>query len=399
MNYQTLFTAEGFKTFLSEYHKLLNAKLGFPALTGMKPLHRAADVFSLPGGEALLAVLGKMPSISQKPLMLFPAPSVAELYSQWLPLDSAKMHDDAAETAHKFQLRNMDCLVPSMLLAESLRAQGEKTAAAALYAHIVQRTESMQDVDFSWSTACLSRDTDEAWSLELAMIALAGLAIENGRHAMSAMYFQRVRSLSLSVAEQSDRQRWLSAWVAEQEALLSKERETPTFDGRMALGQQWGRDVQWMVRAQKGGTSPAPTPKVPSREPAATFELTLSDLADLHPALQSVPPGRHVTGSERWRKFAQPFVDGLEKAIRDLERQGILVASPDVYKKYCQLDEFATLCQSESLSFAIRNELREILRTIRYRFPSDADPSPSQSSSTKDLFQYMSIEHPCMRSA
>lgn len=42
---------------MKAYHLLLNQKFSFPALTGLKPLHRAADVFNLSGAEELMANL------------------------------------------------------------------------------------------------------------------------------------------------------------------------------------------------------------------------------------------------------------------------------------------------------------------------------------------------------
>lgn len=393
MNYQALFTPEGFKTFLSEYHKHLNAKLGFPSLTGMKPMHRAAEVLSLPGGEALFASLGKLKCPQQYPLVLLELESWAKpLRDGWLALDRGQTHAEAAKFASKHQAKHPNSLVPAMLLAESLRAMREKTAAAALYGAIVQRAESMQGFEFSWSQAGLSEDSDEAWCLELAMIALAGLAVEDGRWGVASMHLQRVQRLSVSVSNQSSRQSLLHSWVVGQIAILRQEAETTTFDSRMALGQQWAMAVRQMVRSFNGEVS-APLPPLP-REEGPLFELRLEDLAELSKQPTTTMSEHVAVSTSPWKKRAAPFIASLEKAVRHLAKQGRLVDTPSAYREYFQLDAFVGLSMNGDLPPGIRSELSAVLESIGYRFPSAEDGSSTQKSSVTDQFGYLCIEHP-----
>lgn len=396
MNYQTLFTPEGFKTFLSEYHKHLNSKFGFPALTGMKPMHRAAEVLSLPGGEALFASLGKLKCPQQPPLALFELEScwAKPLRDGWLALDRGQTHAEAAKFASKHQAKHPNSLVPVMLLAESLRAMREKTAAAALYGEIVQRAESMQSFEFSWSRAGLSEDSDEAWCLELAMIALAGLAVEDRRWGVASMHLQRVQRLSLSVSNQSSRQSLLHSWVVGQIALLRQEGETTTFDRRMELGQRWAMAVRKMVRSFNEEVSVSvPLPPLP-REEGPLFELRLEDLAELSKQPTTTMPEIVATSTSPWKNRAAPFIASLEEAVRHLAKQGRLVDAPSAYREYFQLDAFVGLSMNGDLPPGIRSELSAVLESIGYRFPSAEDGSSTQKSSVTDQFGYLCIEHP-----
>lgn len=393
MNYQTLFTPEGFKTFLSEYHKHLNSKFGFPALTGMKPMHRAAEVLSLPGGEALFASLGKLKCPQQSPLVFFELEYWAKpLREGWLALDQGQTHTEAAKLASKHQAKHPNSLIPAMLLAESLRAMREKTAAAALYGQIVQHTESMQSFEFSWSLAGLSEDSDEAWCLELAMIALAGLAVEDRRWGVVSMHLQRVQRLSLSVSNQSSRQSLLHSWVVGQIALLRQEGETTTFDRRMALGQRWAMAVRQMVRSFNGEVS-VPLPTHP-REDGPLFELRLEDLAELSKQPTTTMPEHVATSTSQWKKRAAPFIESLDKAVRHLAKQGRLVDTPSSYRDYFQLDAFVGLSMNGDLPPGIRSELSAVLESIGYRFPSSEGGPHAQKSSVYDQFGYLCIEHP-----
>lgn len=59
MNINELFTAKGFETFLTEYHKRLHEAEGFPHLTGNKPMHVAGKLFNLKGAEPFRNALAK----------------------------------------------------------------------------------------------------------------------------------------------------------------------------------------------------------------------------------------------------------------------------------------------------------------------------------------------------
>ncbi len=57
MNIDTLFTVNGLQKALKAHHNCLNNKHSFPALTGVKPIHRFAEVFDIKNAETFTSQL------------------------------------------------------------------------------------------------------------------------------------------------------------------------------------------------------------------------------------------------------------------------------------------------------------------------------------------------------
>lgn len=206
MNVQDLMQAGGLKMFLLEYHKILHAHCKFPPLTGMKPMHRAAEVLNVTSGEALNALWTKSNLVNSGtktrtlPRCLLvtkynsPVNQTSGLryyHQRWMQSMAQKDPKSAIEAIGASWHMHQESLLTAVRLGISFRRNWQKNDAAHLFTHAVQLAESWQPQSFSWENAVWEPDNDEVWSLGIAFISLAGMHMENGCRSLSLMYFDR----------------------------------------------------------------------------------------------------------------------------------------------------------------------------------------------------------------
>lgn len=201
MNIHDLMQANGLKTFLLQYHKLLSDHYRFPPLTGMKPMHRAADVFNLPSGEALqglwsqISITSARSSSTQETSILLPPASATDrsehAHQQWLRAMSQGDYAAAVKTMGQYWVKHPDSILSAVRLGIAFRRNRQKNDASNLFLQALQLVESWQPTTFSWGTVAWSVDSDVVFTLGVATLSLAGMHLENGQRQLAQMYLER----------------------------------------------------------------------------------------------------------------------------------------------------------------------------------------------------------------
>jgi intracellular multiplication protein IcmO len=104
-------------------------------------------------------------------------------------------------------------------------------------------------------------------------------------------------------------------------------------------------------------------------------------------------PNESGGGGGLWEGRAASGIGGLNESLYYLKKHGYLEIDPDSYREYFELEKFASLAVHENIPDEYKKQIRSVLASVNYKYPTEQEPNPKQSTATEEQFQYITMQY------
>lgn len=104
-------------------------------------------------------------------------------------------------------------------------------------------------------------------------------------------------------------------------------------------------------------------------------------------------PNESGGGGGLWEGRAASGIGGLNESLYYLKKHGYLEIDPDSYRSYFELEKFASLATHENIPDEYKKQIRSVLASVNYKYSTEQEPNPKQSTATEEQFQYITMQY------
>lgn len=104
-------------------------------------------------------------------------------------------------------------------------------------------------------------------------------------------------------------------------------------------------------------------------------------------------PNESGGGGGLWEGRAASGIGGLNESLYYLKKHGYLEIDPDSYREFFELEKFASLALHENIPDEYKKQIRAVLASVNYKYPTEQEPNPKQSTATEEQFQYITMQY------